>query len=232
MDGKSNWLVSVALSNAHLGNLISQIGSDGPLLDGDGSLFRWIRWDSTKYFLLFMHDLFFLVILSSVWNISWLSCIYTGDCYITRNGFCYLGESLGMSYSQFGMLFVHLSVQATLISWPVHSRSCLGKLQGLSTIPNWRGPIYKLPCCKGRCKFSWLPCCAGRWTVPGLCWELVNWCAGYAHRHSPDTWDSNYRKHLNVFLFFSLFLHNYKFSSPCHNIEYIGLDCNLIIKSR
>lgn len=70
----------------------------------------------------------------SVHNSSLLSCMYAGNCYVTRNSFNASG-SLWLSDSWRGMLLVCLSIQATPISWPMHSGSCLGKLQVLSTIP-------------------------------------------------------------------------------------------------
>lgn len=88
--------------------------------------------------------------------ISWLSCIYTGECYVSRNSFSCLRESLGMLDSRHQMLFM----LASNSSWPVHSWSCLGKLQGLSIIPNWRGPVHQLPCYKGRWEFIQSSCCA------------------------------------------------------------------------
>lgn len=88
--------------------------------------------------------------------ISWLSCIYTGDCYGNRNSFSSLRESLRMMDSRHQVLFMLGSNS----SWPVHSWSCLGKLQGLAIIPSCRRPVYQLPCYKGRWEFIQSSCCA------------------------------------------------------------------------
>lgn len=88
--------------------------------------------------------------------ISCLSCIYTGDCHVNRSSFSCLRESLRMLDSRHQMLFM----LASSSSWPVHSWSCLGKLQGLSIIPSWRGPLYQLPCYKDGWEFIQSSCCA------------------------------------------------------------------------
>lgn len=76
----------------------------------------------------------------------------------------------------------------------------------------------------------------------GLIWEIS--AEQFLH-HTRSSWIGVLGMHTDTVLlprtlttgrtwisFFFSFLHNYKFRRPCHNIEFIALDCNLIVISR
>lgn len=200
--------------------MVVQVSSSG-LNETPLSIFCWLCTIS----------FFWFTINSIRFFISLLSCIYTGDCCVNRNSFSFLRESLGMLDSQHQMLFV----LASNSSWPVRSWSCLGKLQGLSIIPKWRGPVFQLPCRKGRWEFIQSSCCANStrdWFEMfqlNSSWSMLEageWMCWVCTQTQP--W---YLITLWWLEFNFIFLHNSKFCISCHNTKNIGLDHNLVVKS-